>query len=179
MFAFCCRKVSSRDDLLISHIHTHTHKHRERERERERERARERERERERLINTHASFHCLFFRNHVRHAELDCQFVDHKDCTCVAIITGLIVKWIMRRLRYKLPPGPSPLPIVGNMLQFKTKMMHEQMFEWSKTFGPVISVYLGPSVAGSKRFKVSKGSHGPKGVTLWGTSFDTDAKCYR
>ena len=32
------------------------------------------------------------------------------------------------------------------MLQFKTEMMHEQIFEWSKKFGPVISVYFGPSL---------------------------------
>ena len=64
----------------------------------------------------------------------------------VGILTFLIVKWITKRLKYKLPPGPTPLPIVGNMLQFKTEMMHEQMFEWSKKFGPVISVYFGPSL---------------------------------
>ena len=64
----------------------------------------------------------------------------------VGLLTGLIVKWIMKRLMYKPPPGPTPLPIIGNMLQFKTEMMHEQMFEWSKMFGLIISVYFGPSL---------------------------------
>ena len=62
----------------------------------------------------------------------------------VGLLTGLIVNWLIKRFKYKLPPGPFPLPLVGNLLQFKTEMLHEQMYEWSKTFGPVISIYLGP-----------------------------------
>ena len=40
----------------------------------------------------------------------------------------------------------NSLPITENMLQFMTELLHEQMFEWSKTFSPVISVYFGPSL---------------------------------
>ena len=50
------------------------------------------------------------------------------------------------RLQYRIPPEPTPLPIVGNMLQIMTNTFHKQAFEWSKTFGPVISVYFGPSL---------------------------------
>ena len=64
----------------------------------------------------------------------------------VGLLTYLIVKWIIKRLKYKLPPGPTPLPIVGNMLQFKTEFLHKEIFEWTKKFGPVISLYFGPSL---------------------------------
>ena len=64
----------------------------------------------------------------------------------VGLLAGLLVKWITDRRKYKLPPGPTPLPIVGNMLQIRTEMMHDQLLEWSKKFGPVISVYFGPTL---------------------------------
>ena len=65
----------------------------------------------------------------------------------VGQVVGLLVYWLRKKLKYRLPPGPFALPIVGNLLQFKTKMLHEEFFEWSKTYGPVISVYLGPTLA--------------------------------
>ena len=62
----------------------------------------------------------------------------------VGIVTCLVASWLMKRLKYKLPPGPYPLPIVGNILQFTSELLHVQLYEWSKTYGPVLSIYLGP-----------------------------------
>ena len=58
----------------------------------------------------------------------------------VGLVVGLLVYWVRKKgLHYKLPPGPFALPIVGNLLQFKTKILNEEVFEWSKTYGPVLS----------------------------------------
>ena len=62
------------------------------------------------------------------------------------LMTLLFVQWLISRLRYNLPPGPLPLPFVGNLHQFKTDRVHEQLFEWSKKYGPVLSIYLGQTL---------------------------------
>lgn len=59
---------------------------------------------------------------------------------------GLLTFWLVRRKRYRLPPGPFPLPLLGNVLQFKTEHYHEQFYQWSLKYGPVISVHLGPKL---------------------------------
>ncbi|XP_047983334.1 ferruginol synthase 1-like [Salvia hispanica] len=47
-----------------------------------------------------------------------------------------------RQRRKNLPPGPFPLPIVGNMLQLGTQP-HETFAKLSKKYGPLMSVNLG------------------------------------
>ncbi|XP_019734813.1 cytochrome P450 2K1-like [Hippocampus comes] len=53
-----------------------------------------------------------------------------------------------------VPPGPRPLPLLGNLLQVDLKRQHESLFSLSKTYGPVFTVYFGPKkvvvLAGSK-----------------------------
>ncbi|TKR59732.1 hypothetical protein L596_029364 [Steinernema carpocapsae] len=51
--------------------------------------------------------------------------------------------------RKDLPPGPPPLPIIGNTHQFiygslKGKTNVQVMKEWRKTYGPVYTMWLGP-----------------------------------
>lgn len=62
----------------------------------------------------------------------------------VGIATALFVYWARKRFKYKLPPGPFALPLIGNILQFKNSRIHEQFMEWSQKYGPVISVNIGP-----------------------------------
>ncbi|XP_032400728.1 cytochrome P450 2G1-like [Xiphophorus hellerii] len=45
--------------------------------------------------------------------------------------------------KYRLPPGPSPLPLIGNLLQMKKTAPFKSFLEFSKTYGPVMTVYLG------------------------------------
>ena len=65
----------------------------------------------------------------------------------VGLVSGLLVYWLIQKYKYKLPPGPFPLPLVGNMMQFKTDLLHEEIFEWSRKYGPVMSIYLGRTLA--------------------------------
>ncbi|XP_060575789.1 uncharacterized protein LOC132733205 [Ruditapes philippinarum] len=65
--------------------------------------------------------------------------------TCFGVIvTSLVVYWLIQKWKYKYPPGPPALPLIGNLLQVKFRKMHEQAFEWSKKYGPVITIRLGP-----------------------------------
>ncbi|KAL2895686.1 Cytochrome P450 98A2 [Bienertia sinuspersici] len=51
----------------------------------------------------------------------------------------------IQRLRFRLPPGPTPWPIVGNI--FNLKPVHFKCFyEWAQYYGPIISFDLAKKV---------------------------------
>nr|XP_033812113.1 cytochrome P450 2F2-like [Geotrypetes seraphini] len=51
----------------------------------------------------------------------------------------------MLQKRGQLPPGPIPLPIVGNVLQVNTGNIAQSLMDMSKKYGPVFTVYFGPT----------------------------------
>ncbi|XP_040848360.1 cytochrome P450 2C14-like isoform X1 [Ochotona curzoniae] len=51
--------------------------------------------------------------------------------------------WKQSHGRGKLPPGPTPLPILGNLLQLDFKDINKSLTKLSKVYGPVFTVYLG------------------------------------
>uniref|UniRef100_A0A8C6YBS0 Cytochrome P450 2G1-like n=1 Tax=Naja naja TaxID=35670 RepID=A0A8C6YBS0_NAJNA len=53
----------------------------------------------------------------------------------------LISAWKRMHKEGKLPPGPTPLPFLGNILQVKTS---EPFKSFLAKYGPVFTVYLGP-----------------------------------
>ena len=61
-------------------------------------------------------------------------------------ITALALAYkLYQRLRFKLPPGPHPWPILGNL--GKIKPVRFRCFaEWSQTYGPIMSVWLGSNL---------------------------------
>ena len=68
----------------------------------------------------------------------------------VAIVIAAVVIFVSREIismyqtHWRLPPGPFPWPVVGNLLWFqKNKFSHVVMNEISGTFGPVFTVFLG------------------------------------
>ncbi|KAM5140170.1 cytochrome P450 2C18-like isoform 2-T2 [Callospermophilus lateralis] len=55
----------------------------------------------------------------------------------------LLSLWRQRSGKGRLPPGPMPLPILGNILQIDTKNISKSLTNLSKVYGPVFTVHLG------------------------------------
>ncbi|KAL5994701.1 hypothetical protein ACLOJK_024754 [Asimina triloba] len=47
--------------------------------------------------------------------------------------------------RYKLPPGPTPWPVVGNLLDIKP-VRFRCFAEWASAYGPIVSVWFGSTL---------------------------------
>ncbi|XP_032760983.1 cytochrome P450 2C55-like [Rattus rattus] len=56
----------------------------------------------------------------------------------------LLSLWRQSFGRGKLPPGPTPLPIIGNILQIDVKDISKSFTNFSKIYGPVFTLYFGP-----------------------------------
>ncbi|XP_059109460.1 cytochrome P450 2G1 [Peromyscus eremicus] len=44
----------------------------------------------------------------------------------------------------KLPPGPTPIPVLGNLLQVRIDNVFQSFLKLQKKYGPVFTVYFGP-----------------------------------
>ncbi|KAM6186612.1 cytochrome P450 2C21-like [Rhynchocyon petersi] len=51
--------------------------------------------------------------------------------------------WNKSTAKGKLPPGPTPLPIVGNILQLHIKNINDSIRMLAKEYGPVFTVHFG------------------------------------
>ncbi|KAK2753622.1 hypothetical protein FQN54_007399 [Arachnomyces sp. PD_36] len=70
-------------------------------------------------------------------------------CACL-LLGGL---YLRRGSNLPLPPGPYPLPIIGNIHQLLSKPLPELLLEWHQKYGPVVSFQSG------SRLMVSVSSH--------------------
>ncbi|KAJ6663658.1 hypothetical protein lerEdw1_009737 [Lerista edwardsae] len=63
----------------------------------------------------------------------------------VALLTWLLVTAARRTLssKGKLPPGPTPLPLIGNFLQIKSSETLKSLLKLREKYGPVFTVYFG------------------------------------
>ncbi|XP_036048810.1 cytochrome P450 2C6-like isoform X1 [Onychomys torridus] len=55
----------------------------------------------------------------------------------------LLSLWRQSSEKGKLPPGPIPLPIIGNIFQIDVKDINQSFTKLSKVYGPVFTLYLG------------------------------------
>lgn len=60
----------------------------------------------------------------------------------LALLTSL---YLLKRLRTKLPPGPRPWPVVGNLYDIKP-VRFRCFAEWAQTYGPIMSVWFGTTL---------------------------------
>ncbi|KAK3220832.1 hypothetical protein Dsin_014802 [Dipteronia sinensis] len=58
----------------------------------------------------------------------------------------IIIHRLYQRLRYNLPPGPRPWPIIGNLDKLNPVHKRHRFAEWSRTYGPIISVWFGSTL---------------------------------
>ncbi|XP_025051401.1 cytochrome P450 2K6-like [Alligator sinensis] len=57
-------------------------------------------------------------------------------------ITKIASFW-SSRIREDFPPGPRPLPVIGNLHIFDLKRPYRTLLKLSETYGPVFSVQMG------------------------------------
>ncbi|KAL7992839.1 hypothetical protein Chor_017095 [Crotalus horridus] len=64
-------------------------------------------------------------------------------------VTCLLFMSIWRKTsqRRRMPPGPFPLPLIGNFLQLDTKNFPRSLEKLSQKYGPVFTIYLGSTPA--------------------------------
>ncbi|XP_042313997.1 cytochrome P450 2G1-like isoform X1 [Sceloporus undulatus] len=60
--------------------------------------------------------------------------------SCLALLSA----WKRMHKEGKLPPGPTPLPFIGNLLQMKTDDAFKSFLTLKDKYGPVFTVHLGP-----------------------------------
>ncbi|XP_059186689.1 cytochrome P450 2G1-like [Centropristis striata] len=70
------------------------------------------------------------------------------DFSTTVILGGLILAllWlftIKNSKKYRLPPGPTALPLIGNLPQLDKRTPYKSFIKFSESYGPVITLYLG------------------------------------
>ncbi|XP_010748213.2 cytochrome P450 2G1 [Larimichthys crocea] len=68
------------------------------------------------------------------------------DLSATVILAGLIsaLLWLFSvKRKYRLPPGPTALPLVGNLPQLQKDQAFKSFLKLSEIYGPVVTLYLG------------------------------------
>uniref|UniRef100_A0A3Q0S4N2 Cytochrome P450 2K1-like n=1 Tax=Amphilophus citrinellus TaxID=61819 RepID=A0A3Q0S4N2_AMPCI len=85
------------------------------------------------------------------------QFFSSTSLLGVLTVLLLIFFTFFSSFSTQKPPGPRPLPLLGNLLQLDLKRPYNTLLEFSKKYGSVFAIYLGPKkvvvLAGYKTVK--------------------------
>ncbi|XP_062328257.1 cytochrome P450 2M1-like [Osmerus eperlanus] len=76
------------------------------------------------------------------------QMIQSNLLSVVLGIVVLCILWLKNRGKQtsgRLPPGPPPVPLLGNLLQMDMKAPYKFYVEMSKQYGSVFTVWLGPT----------------------------------
>ncbi|XP_060639367.2 cytochrome P450 2C19-like [Anolis sagrei] len=72
--------------------------------------------------------------------------MDLLGTTTIFLVVCLVLLMAWRKVEAKMknwPPGPTPLPVLGNLLQLKATNVAERLKKMSEKYGPVFTVYFG------------------------------------
>nr|KAF6303630.1 hypothetical protein mMyoMyo1_003580 [Myotis myotis] len=63
----------------------------------------------------------------------------------IIFVICLVFLWVWKEGRKwgRLPPGPTPLPIIGNLMQLNLKDIPASLSKLAKEYGPVYTLYVG------------------------------------
>ncbi|KAK7906670.1 hypothetical protein WMY93_015282 [Mugilogobius chulae] len=80
------------------------------------------------------------------------------------VLVLLLVYWFYKDLNSDAgPPGPKPLPVLGNLLQLNMKRPYLTLLKFSQQYGSVFTVWMGPQkvvvLAGYKTVKEALVNH--------------------
>ncbi|EHB18322.1 Cytochrome P450 2G1 [Heterocephalus glaber] len=56
----------------------------------------------------------------------------------------ILIAWKRTNKGGKLPPGPTPIPFLGNLLQVRTEGTFQSLMKLHEKYGSVFTVYMGP-----------------------------------
>ncbi|XP_061354572.1 geraniol 8-hydroxylase-like [Gastrolobium bilobum] len=74
--------------------------------------------------------------------------MDTLSCVLILLLTCVVTQAFLsivvgrNKAKYKLPPGPFPLPIIGNLLALGNKP-HQSLTKLAKIHGPILALKLG------------------------------------
>uniref|UniRef100_A0A915D588 Cytochrome P450 n=1 Tax=Ditylenchus dipsaci TaxID=166011 RepID=A0A915D588_9BILA len=76
-----------------------------------------------------------------RMTEIDMSKKSDIKVACFIFVPTYFVWNYFYRLR-QFPPGPWPLPVIGNFLQIDTTNPHRSMIAWRKKYGPIFTIWM-------------------------------------
>ncbi|KAM8952648.1 cytochrome P450 2G1-like [Pelodytes ibericus] len=71
------------------------------------------------------------------------EFLSITSLLLIACAVCLLLSITQGRKRERLPPGPTPLPILGNILQLNGKETYKSFIKFAEKYGPVYTLYMG------------------------------------